>query len=88
MVGLSSSLLSVKSGICPQLCGESGKIQQRGEIEYMENSHRFFENKECRYFPCHKNLEEFNCLFCYCPLYTREHCPENYEAVINLLKNV
>lgn len=35
------------------------------------NSSRFFCNKECEYFPCHKGIkeEEFNCLFCYCPLY-------------------
>ena len=34
-------------------------------------SYRFFQNKECEYFPCHKCSEEenFNCLFCYCPLY-------------------
>lgn len=33
--------------------------------------HRFFQNRECAYFPCHEGLEEgqFNCLFCYCPLY-------------------
>ena len=37
----------------------------------MKNSYRFFSNKECKYFPCHtKPAEnEFNCLFCYCPLY-------------------
>ena len=31
----------------------------------------WFQNKECEYFPCHKGVreEEFNCLFCYCPLY-------------------
>ena len=46
----------------------------KGQIK-MENSHRFFENKECKYFPCHKGLEELNCLFCYCPMYTREKCP-------------
>lgn len=43
----------------------------------MENSYRFFENKDCKYFPCHKGLTEFNCLFCYCPLYRLEHCPGN-----------
>ena len=41
----------------------------------MENSYRFFENRACKYFPCHKGLSDFNCLFCYCPLYNREHCP-------------
>lgn len=45
----------------------------------MENSHRFFENKDCKYFPCHKDLDEFNCLFCYCPMYTSEHCLGNPE---------
>lgn len=37
----------------------------------MENSYRYFKNNECKYFPCHKvnNTENFNCLFCYCPLY-------------------
>ncbi len=41
------------------------------------NSHRFFENKACQYFPCHQSLQDFNCLFCYCPLYPRENCPGN-----------
>ena len=41
----------------------------------MNNSYRFFENKECEYFPCHKGLDAFNCLFCYCPMYLREDCP-------------
>ena len=43
----------------------------------MENSYRFFSNKECKYFPCHQGIEEFNCMFCYCPLYRMENCPGN-----------
>lgn len=39
------------------------------------NSYCFFENRECEYFPCHERLEDFNCLFCYCPLYSMEKCP-------------
>ena len=33
--------------------------------------YKFFQNKECEYFPCHKGVdgENFSCLFCYCPLY-------------------
>ena len=33
--------------------------------------HSFFTNRSCKYFPCHKGAdpEDFNCLFCYCPLY-------------------
>lgn len=36
----------------------------------------WFQNKECEYFPCHKDVreEEFNCLFCYCPLYRSPNC--------------
>lgn len=41
----------------------------------MENSYRFFENRDCKYFPCHKGLENFNCLFCYCPMYSKKNCP-------------
>lgn len=41
----------------------------------MENSFRFFQNTSCCYFPCHKGLENFNCLFCYCPLYGHPDCP-------------
>lgn len=34
-------------------------------------SYRFFQNKDCAYFPCHAGADpdKFNCLFCYCPLY-------------------
>lgn len=52
------------------------KNSQKEEI-LMENSHKFFENKECKYFPCHKGLEAFNCLFCYCPMYPKEKCLGN-----------
>ncbi len=36
----------------------------------MESSYRFFFNSGCEFFPCHQtDIEEFNCLFCFCPLY-------------------
>ena len=41
----------------------------------MENSSRFFANTACRYYPCHEGLEDFNCLFSYCPFYLKETCP-------------
>lgn len=33
--------------------------------------YQFFQHRQCEYFPCHKGVaeEDFNCLFCYCPLY-------------------
>ena len=79
----------------------------------MKASYKYFENRDCEYYPCHKGIEEFNCLFCYCPFYRIEDCPghpawiergdariknctgctfphraENYEAVIEKLKNL
>ena len=45
----------------------------------MVNSHRFFENTDCKYYPCHKGIDEINCLFCYCPMYMMENCPGNPE---------
>lgn len=82
-----------------------------GMSDKTRNSHRFFENRDCKYFPCHQGLSDFNCLFCYCPFYHRERCPgnpgyiesggkrikvctdcsfphwpENYDRVIELLK--
>ena len=37
----------------------------------MSEHYKFFQNRECEYFPCHKtnDPEHFNCLFCFCPLY-------------------
>ena len=43
--------------------------------------YKFFQNKECEYFPCHKceNKEQFSCLFCYCPLYALgDQCGGNF----------
>ena len=41
----------------------------------------FYQNRECAYFPCHKTAEtdNFNCLFCYCPLYALgDKCGGNF----------
>ena len=54
----------------------------------MENSYRFFENRACKYFPCHKGLSDFNCLFCYCPLYTLgSKCGGNFRYLENGVKD-
>ena len=46
----------------------------------MDNSSRFFANKDCEFYPCHKSGTDINCLFCYCPLYEHE-CPGNAKMV-------
>lgn len=47
----------------------------------MKNSYRYFKNSDCQYFPCHdtKDSQDFNCLFCYCPLFLLEDCGGNYK---------
>ena len=47
----------------------------------MNNSYKYFENKECKYYPCHKGEEHINCLFCYCPLYSMAKCPGANEYI-------
>ena len=52
--------------------------------------YKFCQNRECEFFPCHKGVdtEEFNCLFCYCPLYTLgEKCDGNYACLDNGIKD-
>ncbi len=47
-----------------------------------KNSCHFYANRDCECYPCHKNAdsENFNCLFCYCPLYALgEDCGGNFS---------
>lgn len=37
----------------------------------------YFENRQCKYYPCHKDIENINCLFCYCPMYHLSECLGN-----------
>lgn len=54
------------------------------------SNYSFFQHKQCEYFPCHKNMEEsdFNCLFCYCPLYALgDECGGNPTWLENGVKS-
>lgn len=56
----------------------------------MSENYKFFSNDKCEYFPCHKvnNPENFNCLFCYCPLYAlKENCGGNFKYTSNGIKD-
>ena len=47
-----------------------------------DKHYAFFQNTKCEYFPCHKTdkPDQFNCLFCYCPLYALgKNCPGSYS---------
>ncbi|MBQ2786315.1 MAG: cysteine-rich small domain-containing protein [Oscillospiraceae bacterium] len=44
-------------------------------------NYQFVQNTSCECFPCHRtnDLENFNCLFCFCPLYALgDRCGGNY----------
>ena len=48
----------------------------------MSQNYKIFNHKECEYFPCHKtnDPDNFNCLFCYCPLYAlKDKCGGNFR---------
>ena len=50
--------------------------------EQQPKNYKFFCNKDCEYFPCHptEHPEDFNCLFCYCPLYALgKKCGGNFK---------
>ena len=53
-------------------------------------NYKFFQHRECEFFPCHKTEDEenFNCLFCYCPLYTLgSGCGGNFKYLENGVKD-
>lgn len=48
----------------------------------MSENYKFNPNQKCEYFPCHKGveIEKFNCLFCYCPLYLlKDQCGGDFK---------
>ncbi len=50
----------------------------------MSENYKFVQNKACEYFPCHKTSdpENFNCLFCFCPLYMlKQECGGNFKHI-------
>ena len=58
--------------------------------EFETENFKFFQNMDCEYFPCHKteNPDEFNCLFCYCPLYALgRDCGGGFEYTEKGIKN-
>jgi len=55
-----------------------------------KKAYSFFRNSECEFFPCHKTSdpENFNCLFCYCPLYALgDKCGGNFTYTENGVKD-
>ena len=60
------------------------------KMDWDGKHYAFFCNRECEWFPCHEGIAEteFNCLFCYCPLYALgEHCGGNFVLLENGVKD-
>lgn len=50
----------------------------------------FFQNRDCDYFPCHKDVDpnRFSCMFCYCPLYAlADRCGGNFSYTAQGIKD-
>lgn len=61
-----------------------------GKEFWEDKEFSFNQNRRCEYFPCHKtnDPDNFNCLFCYCPLYALgENCEGNYVYLENGIKD-
>lgn len=53
-------------------------------------AYAFINHKGCEYFPCHPtdDPDNFNCLFCYCPLYAlKDTCGGNFVYDANGIKD-
>ena len=56
----------------------------------MSENYNYFAHNSCEYFPCHAKAdpENFNCLFCYCPLYALgEDCGGDFVYLKNGIKD-
>ena len=54
-----------------------------------ENCFNYYKNEKCIYFPCHKTENEnFNCMFCFCPLYALgDKCGGNFKYIEDGIKD-
>jgi Zn-finger protein len=58
-----------------------GKEKSTNNRNKNKMNYKYVQNSKCEYFPCHKtdNMDNFNCLFCFCPLYAlKGNCGGNY----------
>ena len=87
-------------GYCVDVEGEGDAVrlvnpQRFADLSFLNDAialppESFFQNRSCKYFPCHEGVDEadFNCLFCYCPLYALgPGCGGNYTYTKKGYKN-
>lgn len=95
---LNSTLVSnenICKNVMPRLCSSISTIVETITGQKLKwpdgtpESKNFFRNINCEFFPCHKNVDanNFNCLFCFCPLYSMKDCGGNPEYLQNGVKD-
>lgn len=65
-------------------------MSEKNEVAWEEKHFSCFTNRECEFFPCHSGVafENFNCLFCYCPLYALgKECGGTFTILENGVKD-
>jgi len=53
-------------------------------------NYKYFQHRECEFFPCppDRHPGDFNCMFCYCPLYTLgDRCGGSFTFTADGKKN-
>ena len=86
--GVASLPLFYRKKLCVVMSGEEKRAMEKPYWEGKEYS--YFSHKNCEYFPCHKGAdpENFNCLFCYCPLYALgDKCGGNFRFTESGIKD-
>lgn len=76
---LNGAFSEASFGVPACSASDAGAIRQGSDVPQgaaaPEDSHRFFSNTACKYYPCHDSPTPLNCLFCFCPMYTLPNCP-------------
>ena len=81
----------------PEVCRIKGQLLSWNSVYFrvytvflrsfvMKKEYSYFSHCNCEYFPCHEgaNPDNFNCLFCYCPLYVLgDRCGGNFTYLPN-----
>lgn len=76
--------------IAPYLPEEEAAWLAEATREVETERYKFNQHRECEFFPCHAGAdkENFNCLFCYCPLYALgDKCGGNFKYLENGIKD-
>ncbi len=66
------------------------KMEENSKDFWQGKEFSYFSHRKCEFFPCHGNCDEndFNCLFCYCPLYPLgDKCGGNFKYLDNGIKD-